>query len=484
MKLRACLQLEPRSRRRAFVLVAILVVILLASMVAVSLMFSVKAENTAVAATGGAEQAWAAALSGVQEAMRVAARIVPGATDWQDQPRVFRARQVFDDGSDRWFFTVWSPVVDDALNDVRYGLTDEAGKVNLNAAHTTNLVHLPRLTVPLVAALRDFIDWDDTARQDGAEQEHYSGLPVSYAVRNGPLDTLDEALLVRGFTPSLWFGEDANMNWRLEPNEDDGDERWPADNNDSRLDAGLRQHFTVVSYDPNRDNDRAPRTNLNDPADPLPGVPLPASLTNYLAALRTNGFRLAHPADLLTVKLKVKDDKGREVEIGADLDPEQLSRALDLFTCSAETRFDGLLNVNTASIAALQSVPGIDEPLAESILSARRGLGPERRATLAWLLEADVVDAALFRQIAPFLCARGFQYSFHVVGYGLPSGRYRVFEVMVDVAGDEPRVIYLRELTRLGLPFPLEGAPADASGGETGTARRHDRAGPKEAAHG
>jgi hypothetical protein len=104
--------------------------------------------------------------------------------------------------------------------------------------------------------------------------------------------------------------------------------------------------------------------------------------------------------------------------------------------------------------------------LAEAILSTRRSISPERRGTIAWLYQENVVDAAKFKAIAPFLCARGFQFSFQVIGYGLPSGRFRRLEVVIDSSESSPRVVYLRDLTRLGLPFKLEGqtlvAPAQA----------------------
>jgi len=446
---------EPR-RDQGFILVAVLILIMLASMVAISLLFRLKAEETAGAAGAGAEQAWAAAMSGVQEAIRVAAAARPGFTDWRNQPRAFRDRFVCDDGSDRWFFTVYSPPDDDALAELRFGLSDEAGKLNVNAAQTTNFTSIPRLTPQHVAALRDFLDFDDTVRPDGAEQEYYSALPQPYAVRNRPLDTLDELLLIRGFTPALLYGEDANMNWRLDPNENDGDERPPADNNDGRLDLGLQPLLTVSSYDPNKDNDGVPRTNLNNPFDPLPGVGLPPVFTNFITVLRTNKFKLGHAADLLEAKLRIKDKAGKETEIPSGIGKEELPLALDLFTTVAGERSDGLVNINTAGVEVLGTVPGLDVPLAESILSTRRSISPERRATIAWLYQEGVVDAALFKRIAPFLTARSYQYSFRVVGFGLPSGRFRVLDAVIDVAPDEPVVTYLRDITRLGLPFKLE----------------------------
>jgi type II secretory pathway component PulK len=440
----------------AFVLVSVLVVVMLSSMVAVSLLFRVRAETVATATTAGTEQAWSAAMSGVEETIRQVAAALPGTTDWQDNPRVFKDRLVFEDGSDRWYFTVCSPSVDDALRELRYGPTDEGGKVNINASHTTNLLHLPRMTSALVAALRDFIDFDDVVRQDGAEQEFYDTLPVPYSVRNGRLDSVDELLLVRGFTPALLYGEDANMNWRLDPNEQDGNERFPPDNNDSRLDLGLRQYLTAVSYDPNQDNDGVPRTNLNNARERLPGVTLPEAVTNYIAALRANKVRVGHAADLLEAKLTIKNSSGRPVEIASGVGKEELPRILDLFTATSAAGFEGLLNVNTASIAALQTVPGIDESLAEAILSTRRSISPEHRTTIAWLFQEGLVDAPLFKQLAPYLTARALQFSCHVVGYGLPSGRYRVLDVLIDLSGGKPRIAYLRDITRLGLPFRLE----------------------------
>ena len=273
----------------------------------------------------------------------------------------------------------------------------------------------------------------------------------------GRWKTLDELLLVRGFTPSLLYGEDANMNWRLDLNENDGDERFPSDNTDGKLDRGLSPFLTVSSYEPNEDSDGVPRTDINHPMDPLPDVEFPAALTNFISILRTNKLRLTHVADLLEGTIKIKDNKGKDIEVASGVGKDELPQVLDLFTTGSEERFDGLVDVNTAPIAVLRTVSGIDEPLAESIVSTRRSISPERRTTIAWLFQEGVVDAPLFKQIAPFLTARSFQYSFHVVGYGVPSGRYRVLDVIIDLAGDKPRVSFLRDLTKLGMPFPLIG---------------------------
>ena len=58
----------PTRRERGFVLVAVLTLVLLSSMVAVSLLFRLRAENVAEATSAGAEQAWAAAMTGLEAA--------------------------------------------------------------------------------------------------------------------------------------------------------------------------------------------------------------------------------------------------------------------------------------------------------------------------------------------------------------------------------------------------------------------------------
>lgn len=444
-----------RNRNDAFVLVAVLIVIMLASMVAVSLLFHVKAEDNASAASAGSEQAWAAAMSGVYEAMRIAAQTKPGEFDWRDNRAVFHERFLFDDGADRWFFTVYAPPDPDAHDELRYGLTDEAGKLNVNFAAETNLLKLPNMTPVLTQALLDFLDADNTAHPEGAEQEFYDALARPYTIRNGPLDTLDDLLLVRGFSPALVFGEDANHNFRLDPNEDDGDQRSPPDNKDGKLDLGLRQFLTVSSYEYDDDNEGVPRTDINDPTDPLPKVELPEPLVTYILALRTNKITVAHAVDLLEARGKFKDASGKEVELASEVGRDELPRVLEQFTASKEYRLTELINVNTAPVPVLATVPGIDESLAEAIVSARRGLTAERRRTIAWLFQESVMDVPTFKKLAPRFTARSFQYSFQVVGYGVPSGRYRVIEATINLAEGKPVITYLRDLTRLGMPFRL-----------------------------
>jgi len=59
----------------------------------------------------------------------------------------------------------------------------------------------------LIGAFLDWTDTDDTPREHGAETEdYYAKLESPYRTKNGPLDTVGELLLVKGFTRTILYG--------------------------------------------------------------------------------------------------------------------------------------------------------------------------------------------------------------------------------------------------------------------------------------
>ena len=119
-------------RRSGVVLVAVLVLTAIASMAAAGLIFRMRAEVAAAAGSTRSHQAYAAALSGVQRAIRVLQDPAADMTAWYDNPDLFRDQLIYDDGADRWYFTVYAADPVDAT-EVRYGVTDKAGKIDIPA---------------------------------------------------------------------------------------------------------------------------------------------------------------------------------------------------------------------------------------------------------------------------------------------------------------------------------------------------------------
>jgi general secretion pathway protein K len=97
----------------------------------------------------------------------------------------------------------------------RVRLLDEAGKINLNRADEDMLrrvfsnlgIEEPRRST-LIDSIMDWRDEDDLHRASGAESDYYSGLPNPYTARNGPFDTVEDLLWVKGMTVEDFYGSE------------------------------------------------------------------------------------------------------------------------------------------------------------------------------------------------------------------------------------------------------------------------------------
>ncbi len=99
---------------------------------------------------------------------------------------------------------------------IHYTIRDENGKININTASRDVLIKaLAANGLPLgsdrdtiVDSILDWIDKDDRHRVNGAESDYYEGLSPAYSAKNGPLDSLEELLKVRGVTPEIFYGSE------------------------------------------------------------------------------------------------------------------------------------------------------------------------------------------------------------------------------------------------------------------------------------
>ena len=95
-----------------------------------------------------------------------------------------------------------------------YSISDENGKVNLNAATREALIKVLSASgmeigeaQDIVAdSILDWIDKDDDHRLNGTETDYYQNLDPPYKAKNDFFDSLDELLKVRGITRELLYG--------------------------------------------------------------------------------------------------------------------------------------------------------------------------------------------------------------------------------------------------------------------------------------
>jgi general secretion pathway protein K len=108
--------------------------------------------------------------------------------------------------------------VDHELGDGMFNVkvTDEESKIPINRATDLQLKRLcgllgvePSDGDVIVDSILDWIDDDDLTRLNGAESDYYQSLSPPYRAKNGPLDRVEELLLIRGVTPELYQGTPA-----------------------------------------------------------------------------------------------------------------------------------------------------------------------------------------------------------------------------------------------------------------------------------
>ena len=103
-------------------------------------------------------------------------------------------------------------------------IEDESGKININKLVQGNefnpgvkgalsrLLSQPAFKLQgqevedILNAIKDWIDPDSVVTANGAENAYYQGLGKSTTVRNGPMESIDELLLVRGISVELYRG--------------------------------------------------------------------------------------------------------------------------------------------------------------------------------------------------------------------------------------------------------------------------------------
>jgi len=433
-------------------LVGVLVIVGLLSMIAISLLFRMQAAATASATSLRSEQAWAITLSGLDRAIDVVSDPTRTSLGWIDNPTDFEHQLVYDDGLDKWYFSVFRRS-ELGTEEIAFGVVEEASKLPLNATNVLQLMKVPNMTLPAAEALADFVDGDSIARDNGAEQDLYDLMPVAYSIPNRPVSFLDEFLMAQGVSASHLYGEDANRNHKLDANENDADTLFPPDNQDGTLGDGLHRFFTLHSRDWNVNRNNQPRLDINSaPLDPAPAGLSEETIT-FLEAKRKLGEPIVSLIDLVDASLTVTEENQAQRELKSGIGPGDLGQLMDRYTTDAQRVRPGRVNINTAPASILAQLEGIDEALGNAIVSTRQGLSPEASRSIAWLLEERLLDAGQFRQIEPRISARSFQFHVQVIGYALPSGRYCVIEAIVDLIGPKPRILYLRDLTKLGVPY-------------------------------
>ena len=424
---------------------------------------------------------------------------------------------------DRGRFAVVSPALDGQGNyaGIRFGLEDESAKINLNALVTLDeqnpsqnigrqvLMGLPGMTENIADAILDWIDMDDEPREYGAESDYYNGLSPPYSPKNGPLESIEELLLVEGMTPQLLFGVDANRNNQVDSEEPDPSTVGTGIS-DGSMTRGWSAYLTLWSMEANvNPNTGSPRINLNQddmqqlytqlstaldeptaafivayrmygPTPKLPpGTPTPAGQKTQSSITSSDLDLTRKPMHTMTSVLELV---GATVTVNGKDGPvlvktpfpnsplgmgTYLPNLMDNLTVKTDKTTPGRINIDQASTAVLTGIPGMTSDMIQQIIAQQEPdpsqADPSRRYATWLLTEGIVKNVSTMEALEPYICGGGNVFKAQIVGYFDQDGPDARVEAVFDASQQPAQVIFWRDISHLGRGYPRESLGIEAS---------------------
>jgi len=500
-----------RIRRRGSILLLVLVAVTVMALCTMTYLEMMHNEHRAAHFAGRQQQARLLAESGVaylQTFLESSSEEIYQDGGLWDNRDVMQAVIVVEDvlSTGQGRFTIVTPDLSQGYySDLHYGLENESAKLNLNtllqgegpkqSTARDRLLAIPGMEDDVADAILDWIDSDSQARDFGAEEVYYESLDPPYEPTNGPLASLDELLQVRGVTPELLYGVDANRNYLVDENERPRGLLMQLDNTNGQLDRGWSAYLTLHSLEKQVDSEGQPKIDVNSAdlkvlhkkletvldqnaakfiiayrqyqraSDDASGTVVDSAslqLDFKKEAQQTIGSLL----DLVGARLSVQVSEGAKPQLvespwkeGLSTYRGELLELHDQLTVGSEPYLAGRVNINQASRPVLLSVPGLSQSAVDQILLHRerqlRGASDDQRHAV-WILGQGIVSQEEMKQLEPLITSAGDVYSGQVVGFfdsGSPTAR---LEVIFDRSGSSTRLVSWNDWTRLGTGFSAE----------------------------
>jgi len=405
--------------RRAFILIAVLVVVASALLVATSLLFVAQAEAAGAAGTARAVQSRALAWSGVQAVMSTLNdqrdRILDG-----ELPQVSAEYTIYETET-RLGVVRLLPI-----SPGRERLVPEAGRLDLNHVDAEMLRRSGLLDAVSAQAVVSFRQ-NDPGRGFGS---------------------VAELLNVPGLTPETVYGPIDELTV-----EDDAFESGVLTERASTLyghesPRGLADVVTVYGCEPALQQNGKRRINLNVPWSEELGRRLDqrfgAGSSEILRRMFESGTTFENDAKIFGVLRFF------------DMDPSDWPQIIDALTTDPGEYHFGRLDINTASYEALVALPGIDAEQAAALVRVRESLSAEERATVAWPAIRGIVEPEAYDQLAGRITTRSWTYRVRIEAGEVDADDREgalsnpvIYEAVIDLSAPKPRVAYLRDITML-----------------------------------
>ncbi|KAA0216274.1 MAG: hypothetical protein DYG94_05425 [Leptolyngbya sp. PLA3] len=450
-----------RRSKRGMVLLAVLLVIVLAAMIGSTLLVTVDAERSSAETTLRRTQSRAIAWSGVQYVMAQLAeqreKLLAGVA-----PEVDSRWVLYEEESGRRAVVRLVPARGGAL------LVSETGKVDLNHASKQMLAALPGIGTEVRAQkiidARPFTSVEELVRVEGMAADVLYGFVETPA----GLRAADAGEGVGGGAESAGAARVGSSSAQ-----------------DEAPEASLIDLLTVFSFDPNiqagiesPDKRGKLRINLNVPW---------SNRFERAVEEQWGSEAVAVVKGLFDQGLKFRTDRemlANVRKLGVD-DPEILRGILDAVTTSDDMYRLGRIDILTAPVEVLSTLPGIDHGRALEIVDRRDRLSEEVRLSSMWLVQEGILTLDEYEAVVDLVATRSMQWRVRVeAGFEEPAAYAHVdgvaesvlegfaeatrdesvlsdrvvYDAVIDVSSERARVAYLREVSMLDLAAELRRA--------------------------
>lgn len=285
----------------------------------------------------------------------------------------------------------------------RIEVQDACSRVDISQAGQDQLNRMP-LSAEQVDSLLDYQEQGQSARQEGGKDDFYNGLTVPYNTKLGKIQSVDELLQVKGFTPLTLYG--------------------PSSQSPVAGNSGLSSNLVLVDIIGvgSLSKDVSPQGQTKQSirqvtVQNLTQAGLPNQVAQAIFNLRTTATTM------------------RAVVSVPGINAQQAATILDRYTLDGAATHPGRINVNTASQDVLSTLPNVPDDLASTLF------GRQSTALNSWdeFRQVSGVTLAVIQQLADTITFTSSTFIVRVVGTA--GSMSRAYEYLIRTDGTSPKVV-------------------------------------------
>jgi type II secretory pathway component PulK len=295
----------------------------------------------------------------------------------------------------------------------RMQIVDAAGLVNLNSATEAQLSTMP-LTQEQIDSLLDWREPGNTPRTDGGKDEYYNQLATPYNAKLQALNSLEELLLIKGFTPRSLYEPQTDVVTTAQQLPEKTDGTLPTLYDLSTVDSTSSMVGATGQAKPNINSVQ----NVQQLIQQLGNPGLAMQIFNRRGQLTTYNALLGVPG----------------------MSTQSARLLVSTYSVSNATTVTGKINLNTANDAVLSTIPGMQPDIATAIIN-QQATGFTDLSNL-FDIAGYTIDIA--RQTLDSFSVNSQSFLIRVLASA--GSRHLSVEALVSISAAGPKVLKVTEL--------------------------------------